>query len=78
MSISGLTQAAVMEGETTGEAMAAAIDEPVWSIVDWEDRAGDGSEVDWVMAGWGQIQRFPTPRLNGGCRIRKGPVAADD
>ena len=27
---------------------------------------------------WGRFQRFPTPRLNGRCWIRKQPVAADD
>jgi len=26
---------------------------------------------------WG-IQRFPSPRLNGGCRIQKRPIPADD
>jgi hypothetical protein len=30
------------------------------------------------VTGMGQIQRFSTLKLNGRCRIRKRPVAADD
>ena len=30
------------------------------------------------MAGWGQIQGFATPGLNGRCRTRKRPILADD
>jgi hypothetical protein len=30
------------------------------------------------MAAMGHEERFPPPRLNGWCRIRKRPVAADD